>query len=72
MERLMTTAEVAAMTRVPEASLRYLRHIGTGGPASFKVGNKRVVYRASDVEAWIAQGEAAEEARRQPRVAGAE
>jgi predicted DNA-binding transcriptional regulator AlpA len=37
---------------VPVATLRYWRHIGKGGPKSFKLGN-RVAYKQSDVEAWI-------------------
>ena len=51
MERLLTTAEVAAITRAPEATVRYWRHAGTG-PASFRIG-RRVVYREQDVQRWI-------------------
>lgn len=49
--RLMDSGEVAEMIRVPEATLRYWRHIGIG-PRSFKMGPRRVLYRADDVEAW--------------------
>lgn len=47
-----TLSEVAARTRVPEATLRYWRSLGTGGPPSFKVG-RRVVFRSVDVDAWL-------------------
>jgi hypothetical protein len=45
---LLTTAEVAVITRAPIATVRYWRHLGTG-PRSFRVG-RRVVYRRSEVE----------------------
>jgi len=49
---LMNTREVAELTTLPAASLRYMRH-NNAGPASFKLG-RRVVYRRDDVNAWIA------------------
>ena len=49
--RLLTIDEVAALTRMPVATLRWHRHCGTG-PTSGKVG-RRVVYREDDVNAWI-------------------
>lgn len=49
---LMFTKEVAVETRVPEATLRYWRHLGKG-PRSFRLGGKRVAYRRADVEAWL-------------------
>jgi predicted DNA-binding transcriptional regulator AlpA len=59
MTDLMRTEEVSQETGIPAATLRYWRHIGTG-PRSARLG-RRVVYRRSDVEAWIAaQFEAAE------------
>ncbi len=51
-DKLLTITEVAAMTRLPEATLRWFRHEGTKGPKSAKLG-RRVVYRESDVVAWI-------------------
>ncbi|MEO6996480.1 MAG: helix-turn-helix domain-containing protein [Terracoccus sp.] len=51
--RLLTSAEVAQLIRVPPATLRYWRHIGIG-PRSFKMGPRRVLYRAEDVAAWVA------------------
>ncbi|WP_168703059.1 helix-turn-helix transcriptional regulator [Gordonia paraffinivorans] len=41
-----------------EGTLRYWRHAGTG-PASFTVGGKKVVYRRSEIERWLAEQEAA-------------
>lgn len=50
-DKLLTVAEVAEMTRIPEATLRWFRHAGKG-PKSGKLG-RRVVYRTSDVIAWV-------------------
>ena len=52
---LLTTAEVARLTRSPLSTVRYWRHCGQG-PRSFRLG-KRVVYRRTEVLAWIAQCE---------------
>jgi predicted DNA-binding transcriptional regulator AlpA len=49
---LLTVAEVAAMTRLSEATLRYWRYAGSGGPPSVKLG-RRVMYRRVDVEKWL-------------------
>jgi len=49
----LTGAEVAEMARAPVSTVRYWRHIGYG-PKGFRVG-KRVLYRRSDVEAWLEQ-----------------
>jgi len=48
---LLTTAEVAQIMRSPVSTLRYWRHLGSG-PRSFHVG-RRVVYRRTDVTAWL-------------------
>ena len=50
-EHLLTLDEVADMTRIPVATLRFWRHKGTG-PKSFRIG-RRVVFRQSDVQGWI-------------------
>lgn len=50
---LLNSAEVATLIRVPEATLRYWRHVGIG-PKSFKMGPRRVLYLAADVTAWVA------------------
>jgi predicted DNA-binding transcriptional regulator AlpA len=52
---LLTTAEVALMTRAPESTVRYWRHLGTG-PRSFRLG-RRVVYRRHEVERWLREHE---------------
>lgn len=49
--KLMRITEVAEMTGVPVATLRYWRHLGTG-PESAKLG-RAIVYRREVVEAWI-------------------
>ena len=48
---LLTIAEVADLVRVPVATLRYWRHLGTG-PRSFRVG-RGVRYWRTDVTAWL-------------------
>jgi excisionase family DNA binding protein len=48
---LLTTTEAARILRAPASTLRYWRHVGTR-PRGFRVG-RRVLYRRSDVEAWI-------------------
>jgi DNA-binding transcriptional MerR regulator len=53
MDALLTPAEVAQRLRRPVATVRYWRAMGTG-PKSANVGG-RVLYRESDVEAWIAE-----------------
>lgn len=52
-QEYLTTADVASITRSPEATVRYWRHIGYG-PKGFRVG-RRVLYRRADVEAWLAE-----------------
>ena len=51
MTDLLTVAEVAEITRLPEATLRWFRHVGKG-PKSAKLG-RRVLYRRSDVTDWV-------------------
>lgn len=50
-DELMTIKEVAALVRVPEATLRYWRHLGTG-PHSFRVG-RSVRYWHKEVVQWL-------------------
>lgn len=54
---LLTTADLAQRYRVAEGTLRYWRSIGVG-PAWFSLG-RRIVYRASECERWVAEQEAA-------------
>ena len=50
-DELLTIAEVADVVRVPVATLRYWRHLGTG-PRSFRIG-RGVRYWRSEVSAWL-------------------
>ncbi len=49
--KLLRLPEVSEMTGIPEATLRWYRHMGTG-PRSGKIG-RRVVYREADVREWV-------------------
>ena len=52
---LLTTIEVAGMLRISRRTLERMRVDGTG-PRYLKVGpgkRSRVLYRQSDVEAWL-------------------
>lgn len=53
MHTLLTQREAAIATRLSERTLERLRTTGLGGPPFVKLG-RRVLYRAADVEAWIA------------------
>ena len=55
LEDLLTTGDVAAITRSPASTVRYWRHLGCG-PRGFTLG-RRVVYRRRDVLAWLAERE---------------
>lgn len=57
---LLSTAEVSMRTGIPQETLRYWRHRGTG-PKSFKLGPKKVVYAEDDLNAWIDAQRAASE-----------
>lgn len=48
---LLYAEEVAALSRKPVATIRWLKATGQG-PKWGKLG-RRVVYRRSDVESWI-------------------
>jgi len=50
-DELLTISEVADFLRVPVATLRYWRHLGTG-PTSFRIG-RAVRYIRADVLAWL-------------------
>ena len=50
-DELLTMEEVAAVVRVPIATLRYWRHLGTG-PRSFRIG-RSVRYWRTEVHAWL-------------------
>jgi excisionase family DNA binding protein len=48
----MTTQEVADLLHTPVATLRWWRHQGTG-PVAFQLGQRKVMYRRSDVQEWL-------------------
>ena len=50
-DELMTMQEVADIVRVPVATLRYWRHLGTG-PRSFRIG-RSVRYLHTEVVHWL-------------------
>ncbi|MGV0624971.1 helix-turn-helix transcriptional regulator [Mycolicibacter minnesotensis] len=56
-DKIIGTDEVSAMTKIPKGTLRYFRSTNQG-PSSFTLG-RRVVYRQSEVERWIAEQERA-------------
>jgi hypothetical protein len=60
--KVLTVQEVADMTRLPLATLRWMRHRGDGQPM-FRLG-RRVVATEDDVLAWIGARRAADSHRR--------
>ena len=52
MERILLIEEVSDRTRAPIDTLRYWRSKGMG-PRAIKIG-RRLAYRESDVDSWIA------------------
>jgi predicted DNA-binding transcriptional regulator AlpA len=50
-DELLTIQEVADVVRVPVATLRYWRHLGTG-PRSFRIG-RSVRYWRTEVFGWL-------------------
>lgn len=56
-DEIISTIEVSQMTGLPKGTLRYFRSTNQG-PASFTLG-RRVVYRLSEVQRWIAEQEQA-------------
>lgn len=50
-DELLSIKEVADIVRVPEATLRYWRHLGTG-PHSFRIG-RSVRYWRTEVFHWL-------------------
>jgi predicted DNA-binding transcriptional regulator AlpA len=53
LDKIVTMPEVADLLQTNVDTLRYWRHKGIG-PRSFRVG-RRVVYRVSEIEAWLAR-----------------
>ncbi len=57
-DEIIDTNEASRLTGVPVPTLRYWRHVDQG-PASFTLGRRKVVYRRSECERWLAEQEAA-------------
>jgi predicted DNA-binding transcriptional regulator AlpA len=51
-DQLLTTTEAAEFLNTPVATLRWWRHQGTG-PKGFKIGARKVMYKQSDLLAWL-------------------
>ncbi len=60
--KLLTLDEASGITRLPVATLRYLRHRGEG-PPFFRL-TRRVVVKESDLYTWIEQRSQADAGRR--------
>jgi len=66
---LLTLSEVANIVRVPVATLRYWRHLGTG-PRSFRIG-RSVRYWRTEVVEWLEiQADATQSVGHDPGTAG--
>lgn len=52
-DEMLTLQEACAFLRVPDGTLRYWRHLGSG-PRSFKVG-RHVRYWRADLVLWLAE-----------------
>jgi len=52
-EEMLTLQEACAYLRVPEGTLRYWRHLGSG-PRSFKIG-RHVRYWKADLVLWLTE-----------------
>ncbi|PVX64972.1 UNVERIFIED_ORG: hypothetical protein FNL38_1011038 [Nocardia globerula] len=55
-EKYLTTKQVSEKINVPAATLRYWRHCNSG-PESQTLGPKRVVYKLSKLNEWLAAQE---------------
>lgn len=61
-DEMLTIPEVADLLRVPDATLRYWRHLGTG-PRGFRVG-RSVRYWRTEVASWLEEQSHSTEASR--------
>lgn len=52
-DEMLSLQEACAFLRVPEGTLRYWRHLGTG-PRSFKIG-RHVRYWRADLLLWLTE-----------------
>ena len=52
-EEMLTLQEACAYLRIPQGTLRYWRHLGSG-PRSFKIG-RHVRYWRADLALWLTE-----------------
>ena len=52
-DEMLTLQEACAYLRIPEGTLRYWRHLGSG-PRSFKIG-RHVRYLRTDLVLWLTE-----------------
>ena len=52
-EEMLSLQEACALLRIPEGTLRYWRHLGSG-PRSFKIG-RHVRYWRTDLILWLTE-----------------
>jgi hypothetical protein len=52
-DEMLTLQEACTYLRIPEGTLRYWRHLGTG-PRSFKIG-RHVRYWKTDLILWLTE-----------------
>jgi excisionase family DNA binding protein len=52
-DEMLTLQEACAYLRIPEGTLRYWRHLGTG-PRSFKLG-RHIRYWKTDLLLWLTE-----------------
>lgn len=55
-EQYLSTKQVSERVGIPLGTLRYWRHVGEG-PESMVMGRKRVVYKLSRLNEWLAAQE---------------
>ncbi|MCX4095346.1 helix-turn-helix transcriptional regulator [Nocardia sp. alder85J] len=68
MREYLSTREVSALTGIAEGTLRYWR-ADDRGPACCTLGRKKVVYKRSELEKWLAEQESASRRGGNPEVA---
>ena len=51
-DRFLTTAELSTKINTPATTLRWWRSINKG-PRGVRLGDRKVMYRESDVDQWI-------------------
>jgi len=51
-DQLLTTDQAAEILNVPPGTMRWWRYQQTG-PKAFRLGGRKVMYKRSDVMAWL-------------------